>query len=567
MIFLNPAWLWLFALLPLIAAMYFLKVKPERIMTPVMFLWDKIFLKKKSSALFRKLKDILSLLLILIAASFVIMALAKPTLTTRLQERLLIIVIDNSASMNALDGTQTRLDSAKRAAARMVNDLHSGQSAVIAAMADNLTVMASRTSNKRRLLQGIKSVTPTFFPLGSNFPASLSEIRKQFKNSKVILVSDCSFKTDPPQDISTVKVGQKIKNIGIAALDLATVPELGSLKVFCKLASSFDKPIKTDLTVSFDSEKNIKKVYPLTVKPGVNKPVIFEINNSQPGKWIFNLDMKDSFDADNKAFAVMHPPIQIKVKLEANENSPFYRSCVESFKNSKKGLLLVDSGEGIAFVEGSEKKQKATGAFIIFNPSGKSDFWKDILPEKKSAALPEVAVPDHPSVKFCNMDNIDFSSAKNIIPPENAVIIVKSVNGIPLLYKTEFSGKKAYVINIDPSESDFFLDVSFPVLLYSMALDLSGHLKEDQPVYASAELNAWKEKPIELTPDKLRRTFCGRPGFYKAAHCDKIYSCSLLSEEETLSVRRELKSSILNAKGIIPLCDIFASSALCSEES
>ena len=80
--FLSPVWLWsLLALIPL-TAVYLLKVRPQRKKTNAYFLWEKVFEERRTSALFQRLRDLFSLLLMIIAFTAVCVALARPRMTS-----------------------------------------------------------------------------------------------------------------------------------------------------------------------------------------------------------------------------------------------------------------------------------------------------------------------------------------------------------------------------------------------------------------------------------------------------------------------------------------------------
>ena len=78
MSFLAPAFLWGLAALAPLAAIYFLKVRPRRKPTNAYFLWQRILNQKQTSALFRRLRDVLSLLLLAIATVAIVLAMARP---------------------------------------------------------------------------------------------------------------------------------------------------------------------------------------------------------------------------------------------------------------------------------------------------------------------------------------------------------------------------------------------------------------------------------------------------------------------------------------------------------
>jgi hypothetical protein len=349
-------------------------------------------------------------------------------------------------------------------------------------------------------------------------------------------------------------VGEDAGNAGICSLDMIYLPEAKTLKVYCRVCSSFSKNIKSDLIVSYASEDNIKKVYPLKISPGLNKAAIFEIRKALPGKWIVELDIKDSMEADNKAYAFLSAPRQIKVSLGTNSRN-FYRYFVESFKQADNGFTLAAPGEksDIAIVEGSEKNAPDSDSLIILNPSGESIFWKALKNVEISSVSPQKNLPEHPAVKFCNLENIDFSGSKSIMPPENSVIIAKNLDGIPLVYKTEVSGKKAYVVNLNTRESDFYLNVSFPVMLRSMALDLAGIGRKEKAARSVADLSRIKNDLVNQAG-----AFTGKPGFYKNKNPkDKtIYPCSILNESESLSKKTDPGKSALKIEAGMPISDL-----------
>ena len=78
MSFLQPGMLWSLAVLLPLAAIYFLKVRPRRRPTTAYFLWEKIFQEKRSSSLFQRLRDVMSLVLMALAAAGISLALAQP---------------------------------------------------------------------------------------------------------------------------------------------------------------------------------------------------------------------------------------------------------------------------------------------------------------------------------------------------------------------------------------------------------------------------------------------------------------------------------------------------------
>ena len=94
MTLLAPSMLWSLVVLVPLVAIYFLKVRPRRKPTTAYFLWEQIFKEKRSSSLFQSLRDVWSLVLMLLAAAAIALALARPEFSE--ERRDLLIVIDTS---------------------------------------------------------------------------------------------------------------------------------------------------------------------------------------------------------------------------------------------------------------------------------------------------------------------------------------------------------------------------------------------------------------------------------------------------------------------------------------
>ena len=159
MTFLSPALLWSLVVLVPLAAVYFLKVRPRKTPTTAYFLWEQIFQEKRASSLFHRLRDAMSLLLMALAAAAVCFALARPEWADERKD--LLIVIDDSASMSASEGSNSRLEMAKQTASQIVQGLNGNQRAAIATIAQRLHYRSHLTDNPRELLQAIDAIEPT----------------------------------------------------------------------------------------------------------------------------------------------------------------------------------------------------------------------------------------------------------------------------------------------------------------------------------------------------------------------------------------------------------------------
>src|SRR5438270_10568946 len=100
--FANPtALLWAGLAIPIVI-FYILKIRLKRIPVSTVLFWRQIFEEKKPRSIWQKLRHLISLLVQLALLLLIVLALTKPFFAWEaLQSRRIILVLDNSASMNA----------------------------------------------------------------------------------------------------------------------------------------------------------------------------------------------------------------------------------------------------------------------------------------------------------------------------------------------------------------------------------------------------------------------------------------------------------------------------------
>jgi len=534
MSFLNPlAFWWALLILPL-AAFYFLKVRPEKHNTALLFLWDKVFRERQSSVLFKRLRNWLSLLLLLLAFCAIIFALAQPYFTGQEWQRNFILIIDNSASMGTVEGKSSRLQQAREKAADIVRNLLPSQRAVIVSIAADVSIKVGVSSNHRELLEGIDDVKQSSETFNLSALTFLKERKVFFKNSRALLLTDgCFAGVKNLKNLEIVKIGKPGNNAGISDFDIIRLKDkTESAGIFLRCISTYKNKIKIDAVLCHEKRENIIKLIPLELVPGENKAQTFYVENAPAGKWILYLDQKDALEIDNTAYGIVRdvPPIQVGV----SSNDRIYNLAVSSFSQNNGIMTLADKSPEVTILSGEAKSE--TSKLIILNPRGKSIFWKSIGKETVPG-LVKTKIKEHPALRFANIDMLEIDGISDITPPENSLIIAESIDKKVLIYKTIVKDKSAYVLNFDPLKADFFLNVNFPVLLCSMVMDLVGREEALPSVYRTG---------VKVDEHILKRV-----GFYKFG--DKELAAALLSSRETLIDNSKVKATVKPIESGIPL--------------
>src|ERR1043165_2189201 len=160
---LVPGALWWLLLAAIIVFFYLLKLRRKRTLVPSVLLWSKALEELEANVPLKKLRRSLLMLLQLIVLAALVFALARPLVTTRaLASGSTIIIIDSTASMNAVDEDgRSRLDRAKDLAREMIGGLSGNDKAAIIESSSRVTVRCPLSFDHADLAPAIADIHGT----------------------------------------------------------------------------------------------------------------------------------------------------------------------------------------------------------------------------------------------------------------------------------------------------------------------------------------------------------------------------------------------------------------------
>lgn len=555
--FLAPWFFWSFlSLLPLVA-IYFLKVRPRRKEATAYFLWQKVFTEKKTASLFQRLRDLFSLIIMALMFGAVCLALTKPELQDDARQDLLVI-IDQSASMSAGQGSSQRLALAKEAATNLIKGLDGSQRAAVATLDGNLKFLSHLSDDPKALLDAVETIQPTDLELSLNPLASLNATQSAdfAKTHRIIFISDACFGNQSlPGNVELLKIGEPLENAGIVSADAQYLPGAGNrLGIYFQLASSFKAPVKADLIIKPAEGTAIAKLIPLEIKAGLNPAETFTVDDAEPGNWIAEIDFKDALASDNTAYLAVARPKPIRVQVDAPDAAFFLQACVESFAQSNGLLLPVDENPQLVLAKG---KSPDAPLALIFQPQGASPWWKSVGDEMEVSAA-RVRIPEHPAIRHLDASGINFAGARKMQAADGALILVETDDHIPLIYTATSGGKSAMIVNLDPVAAEFYYSAWFPVLVHGAATHLAGREEALLATYSSGSTIPMpgardNEMSTLNLPDGGQKEVKGKrsgtlehPGFYTVQNGAGEWHAgvSLLAADETLLDNSSLASSL-----------------------
>ena len=452
---LSPIYLLtLLALLPL-AAFYLLKVRLQRKTVTALFLYQQIFTEKRTTRLWRRMRDLLSLLMLALAVSLLAFGLSRPSFSAD-SRRDMLLLIDHSASMSAMDGGVTRLELAREAARGIVRALDGSQQAAIASLADTVSWQAYLTDNPHALLEGIDAVSPTERPLHCDQIVALAQEGAEEQQRRVIFISDGSGADFAlPANVELLKVGSKLENVGIVAADMRVLNDT-DLQLLIQVASTFPDEREVELTLEHDGV--MAKLISLTVTPGINLAHV-ESFPGEAGRWRVRLQVDDALAIDNQAFLVAEPPRPITVRVAAKD-AYFFEHSVQAFDQAGGVLQLVAGDADVVIARGSAPDDAPRS--IVFQPAG-SEAGSEL-----DAVIPRARIEAHPAFRFIDVESLDFPGARDVSAPPDSIVMVASQTGQPLIWQTNKASHTEITINLDPALGEFFFRVQFPVLVHDL---------------------------------------------------------------------------------------------------
>ena len=169
--FLAPAAFFLALLLPILVALYLLRLRRTEREVPSVYLWRKMVRDVEANAPWQRLRANLLLLLQLLFLIALMVALARPfTWAEGAGGQALILILDTSASMGATDVSPTRLEAAKDQARSLVDSLPEGARLTVIAAGSEARVLISSSRDRRAGRLAIERVQLESGGLPSSWP-------------------------------------------------------------------------------------------------------------------------------------------------------------------------------------------------------------------------------------------------------------------------------------------------------------------------------------------------------------------------------------------------------------
>lgn len=471
MSFLGPIPLAMFAWIAggaalLAVSAYIIKMRRRRFEVPFARLWMRVLEQKDANALWKQLKRLISLLLILLILGIVLFAALDPTLGAVSRDaRSVVVLLDTSASMKAMDGgdatVKSRLDAAKDKAKALIDSMGGGDLALIMKVDGQATPMSRFSSDAPMLDKIIDGVTASDTPadLTRALGAAADALRDR-PNPLIVVISDGAFPepqlglvtwdkaatgaTEPTAtpkiggpagtwnaknlaavdlagvDVRYLPVGHRSDNVGIIAFNVRRyIANKAAYEVYVEIQNFGTEAAHRRLKISNGSNPVDTQVIDLAPGQRVHK-IYAKLPASEDNKLRASLQPMDGaggsdpFPLDDEAFALLPARKKQKVMMVTEDNL-FLEGALLVYDNVDPVKItpaeydakpaLADGMDVVIFDEHTPAVVPLPPASLLyFHPTGEHSPFK-ITGQTASPHITEID-EGHPVMRWVTMSDV-----------------------------------------------------------------------------------------------------------------------------------------------------------------
>ena len=550
---------------PLLLLLYFLKLRRRELPISSTLLWKKAVMDLQVNAPFQKLRRNLLLFLQLIVLLLTIAALGTPMMRFReLEKGRKILLIDRSASMNAIEKDAVRLELAKKAARELVRTLARDDEAMVIAFSQRAQVVCPFTKDHRQLSRQIDAIETSdgLSRLGDALQLAMAYANPSrvldapgqtppaaTPEAEIELFSDGRLADADSQIIQRggmryYKIGEAADNVGVVRLDVRRAYEKPTqLTAFATVRNFGPTAVTTDVSLKLDGAT--KKVAEVSLGPAhagsgaappgaapSSRDVLFEIEHESGGTIEVGVERDDALLADNAARAVIDPPRQVAI-LGVTDR-PGVRWAIHrllrgmlvnrvDWKTPDEYEATPDSelmSEGrpvhdVTIIEHHSTAKVPGGGYIFLGgvPRIEGVSLGDMIEDDAISTYDET----HPLLRYVNFDMVTVDKWRDLKLPPFAVPLIEGEKSLVAAY-LPMAGRQFLIMAFDIADTDLLMKEAFVPLMFNAVRQLSGAAAAEasqmlQPgdTFVGAPMTAAESVDV-IRPDGERDTIPLTPG-------------------------------------------------------
>jgi len=478
--------------------LYVLKLRRRAVPVPFARIWDAVFRDQKATELFSKLRRLLSLLFQLLLLSLLIFALGDPKPKQSLLEgRHLVVLVDGSASMKAVDVAPSRIEAAKAEVKKLVRGLGSADRALIVQMGALPSPLSTMSSDVTELDPAIDalSASDTRADLERALSFATDSLRGLPK-SEIVVVSDgvlgdvtgIAARVDLGNaSLKFLPIGKSGSNLAISEFSVRRYPlDKSRSEVMLEVANTNDRAAQVELTLLGDGA--IIDVSRFALGPNERLPRYYQdlagASRTLEATIRFADGHHDDLPADDHAYALMPERHRARVLVISKGNTYLEAALLLDeyldVTSVQPGKPIPPEHFDVAILDGvADALPETVGAALYLDPP------EGGVPIKLGARLSDFGFDTwdkkSPILRFLALGDVQVASGHALAPSAGDRVLGASDQG-PILVGGSRSGHPFLALGFDPRNSDWVLRVAWPLFVLN---SINAFVEEDTSYVSS----------------------------------------------------------------------------------
>ena len=534
-------------LIPIIIILYILRqeTKPQQFSSTM--LWQEAVRNIEATKPWERLRKNILLFLQILTVLLFILAMMGPWLKNIGKEQSqLVLVIDNSASMETIyEDDTTRLEAAKKAACAYVDDSSSSTALYVISGNQSAILELSNSTDKLEAKKVINSIEQT--SLVGDMSTSLglvSSCISQYQNPQVIFFTDTAFDVGD-MDASVASFYSQGVNFSVDGLSYAWDED--TLLVLVQLTNYSDAALSREINlygINKAGESNLLEIKEVNLDANESTSAYIEVPYEKTEgitSICAELNEADALAGDNTCYCTLEETSESQVLLVSDSNMFIEKAFanlagVEISRTDDLSVVGGDTKYDLYIFDGMVPSElPETGSFLFINCE-----YEDFVSKTKTVEKTILTLLDTDLSTYIVDAEIGVNSSMVYEVPGWGNSFLDSSEGSAGYYGI-YDGHKVATLGFDLHQSDFGLQAEFPVLISNMAQYLlNGSLTEENSFVAGDSVmlhGSTKGSDLTLVNPDLSQIVIeasGASGSYLQVTEPGIYSVSQTTDDATV---------------------------------
>jgi Ca-activated chloride channel homolog len=499
--------------LPIIVAYYMLRLRRRDVPVGSTFLWQQLVRDVEANAPWQRLRFSWLMILQLLIALLAVIAAARPFLTVSSElPANVVLIVDTSASMGAVEANGTRMELARAAARRVIGQLPEGGHVTVVAADDSAHVLVSDTDDRAAALAAVDTIVATEVPgdLTDAF-ALASALAARNSDSTVVVVTDANTDRLPQVGIGAPvrveRVGSTDANQAIAALSILRRSGGAQLDLFVAVSNPSGSDVTRRLEIYADGV--LVDARDLAVPAEQRSEALISTVPQSAHLVEARLAGKDALAVDDQAFALVPQAGAIRALLVSPGNTylenalallprlELYAVGPDGYNGAVDAATKAGTPYGIVIFDRFIPAKAPTVPALYVGPT-KGGAFGTVGSVVDGPALDRTD-PTEPLLRFVDLSTLHIGRARTVTLADGMRPVITSRAGSPLVAVGRVDGHPIALLSFALGDSDLPLQVAFPLLMSNLVDALLPSV--DGVLPPSVELG----QPIALTVDPAIR--------------------------------------------------------------